>query len=129
MCVCQLLPLCIVIACRQVVVLFMKRFERVVLGRRERTLNSAPIVDRITIANTDMTILVCLLAPNPLQFSGTITHHDHAFMADTTGFTMVGGCSASGIARRRVYGGASSVGDRRQMRVGLLVERFVARRR
>jgi hypothetical protein len=96
-----------------------------VLGRWERTLNSAPIVERITIANTDMTILVCLSAPHPLCCSFHVTHHDHAFMAETTGFTMVGGCSASGIARRRVYGGALSAKVRRASKEPWLVDREV----
>jgi hypothetical protein len=49
------------------------------------------MMERITMANTDMTMLLTwLTAVLFLLGLCPCSYHDHAFIADTTGFTMVG---------------------------------------
>jgi len=61
------------------------------------------MVDRITIANMDTTMLISVvsLCSHRFQFAQVAaTYHVHAFIAETTGFTMmgeVGGSVVSGI--------------------------------
>jgi phage gp46-like protein len=64
------------------------RVESDVVG--VHTLNSDPMTERITIANMDMTMLFTPLAPYPNNTRRNSPYHDHAFIADTTGFTMMG---------------------------------------
>lgn len=66
-----------------------------------RTLNSDPIMERMTMANMDTTMLLPIsFVLVPIAPSRPI-YHVHAFMADTRGFTMVGHFS---ILRQPDYG-------------------------
>lgn len=58
-------------------------------------LNSAPMVDKIRIANTDKTMLVSVSLTSPLPVI-VGPYQVHAFMAETSGFTILGNLKLRG---------------------------------
>jgi hypothetical protein len=71
----------------------------------ERTLNRAPMTERMTMANMDTTMLNHISISRPPGFEDRHVYHVHAFMAETNGFTIVAVGWAGARRSRSVFGG------------------------
>lgn len=70
------------------------------------TLNNEPMIDKMTIANSDMTMLrfgqYILLSSSALK----ISYHDHAFIAETTGLTILPAFAIAGCIGEWMFVGS-----------------------